>query len=127
MTDRREYYKQYNAKRNSNLEYKAKQAEWNKQWRDNNKDDPTIRARKAEQMRGYADKFPERHSARYKLRNAIESGKIAPLPCEVCGDLKVHGHHHSYDMPLSVTWLCPTHHRQLHMEFKAKAQGDNNA
>lgn len=38
-------------------------------------------------------------------------------PCFVCGSVeRLHGHHPDYDQPMSVVWLCATHHNQLHKE-----------
>lgn len=60
------------------------------------------------------EKYPEKHSARAKLRYAVKVGKVKRLPCEECGDVKSHGHHPDYSKPLEVIWLCITHHRQKH-------------
>ncbi len=51
-----------------------------------------------------------KYKARYKMRNAIRDGKLIPSPCEVCGELKVEGHHTDYRKPLFVKWLCHKHH-----------------
>lgn len=59
-------------------------------------------------------KFPEKALARTKLYNAVRSGKLIRLPCEVCGDPKSQGHHHDYSKPLDVKWLCFKHHRLEH-------------
>ena len=40
-------------------------------------------------------------------------------PCWVCGAEKVVAHHADYSRPLDVVFLCLSHHRQLHVEFKA--------
>jgi hypothetical protein len=58
-------------------------------------------------------RYPARHKARVALNNAVQSGKVTPWPCEVCG-AKAHAHHPHYDAPLLVTWLCPSHHKQAH-------------
>ena len=81
--------------------------------------DPANRERRNAQMRGYAQQHKDRHTARRRLRSAIESGQVNRLPCEVCGTLETHGHHVAYDLPLAVTWLCQKHHQQLHAEAKA--------
>jgi hypothetical protein len=52
--------------------------------------------------------------ARTILNNAVRTGIIVRLPCEVCGDLKTHGHHDNYSFPLKVRWLCATHHSKIH-------------
>lgn len=80
-----------------------------------------VRARKAEQMRGYAKaaETQEHHRARRAVRTAIEAGRLERQPCEVCGIGPAHAHHDDYRKPLDVRWLCPTHHREHH----AKAEG----
>ncbi len=63
---------------------------------------------------------PEKHSARVAVYQALKSGTLKRLPCEVCGDLLSVAHHSSYakDMRLCVTWLCTPHHNQLHLEHE---------
>lgn len=62
-------------------------------------------------------KYPEKWKARQDLRNAVASGKIKKLPCEVCGDEKVHGHHEDYKKPFQVQWLCVKHHYEKHRKY----------
>lgn len=57
---------------------------------------------------------PKQASARYAVSNALRDGKLAKLPCLVCGAEKVEGHHADYDRPLDVVWLCNKHHRAAH-------------
>jgi hypothetical protein len=57
--------------------------------------------------------FPERRAAQIALGNAIQGGRITPLPCLVCGE-RAEAHHPDYSRPLDVVWLCPAHHRQAH-------------
>ena len=52
--------------------------------------------------------------ARRKLRYHVKMGNIQKLPCEVCGNLIVHGHHDDYTQPLKVRWLCHQHHIEFH-------------
>lgn len=52
--------------------------------------------------------------ARHELQRAIREGEIVRQPCEVCGDIKAHGHHDDYAKPLEVRWLCRTHHNEVH-------------
>jgi hypothetical protein len=65
-------------------------------------------------------KYPEKHEARQKLRYAVKVGKLKKLPCEVCGEVKVHGHHEDYSKPLEVKWLCDIHHKQIEGKLKMK-------
>lgn len=59
-------------------------------------------------------KYREKYIARYKFRNAVNAGKIAKLPCEVCGNPESQGHHEDYSKPFEVIWLCIVHHAQHH-------------
>lgn len=58
--------------------------------------------------------------ARESLRNAVVAGKVTRGPCAVCGTTsRIEGHHHDYSKPFDVTWLCRTHHRELHQQAGA--------
>jgi len=59
-------------------------------------------------------KNPEKTLAQLKARRAIASGELVKEPCIFCGDVNVHGHHEDYTKPLEVTWLCKSHHQQVH-------------
>ena len=52
------------------------------------------------------------------LSYAIKSGKVIPLPCEVCEKIKSQGHHENYSMPLDVVWLCTRHHNDRHIHLR---------
>lgn len=54
-----------------------------------------------------------RRRASNLVAKAIRAGKLIPEPCFVCGE-KAHAHHPDYSRPLSVTWLCPEHHKAAH-------------
>lgn len=54
-----------------------------------------------------------RKQASTQVNNAIKAGKLIPEPCFICGE-KAHAHHPDYSRPLSVTWLCPEHHKAAH-------------
>lgn len=56
-------------------------------------------------------KYPEKHKARYDVRNALVEKRLKKEPCEVCGEEKVEAHHDDYSKSLEVRWLCPLHHR----------------
>lgn len=62
----------------------------------------------------YRENNPKKYKAHSLVGSAIRSGKLSPEPCEVCGDVKVHGHHCDYDKPLDVMWLCAEHHALWH-------------
>lgn len=54
------------------------------------------------------------------VRNAIRRGELKRGPCEICGAVHgeggalIDGHHDDYSKPLAVTWLCRSHHKQIH-------------
>ena len=60
---------------------------------------------------------PDKNLARIALRNAVYAGKIKQLPCEKCGNKRVHGHHFDYSKPLKVIWFCARHHGETHRKF----------
>lgn len=68
----------------------------------------------AEKVKKHILLYPEKHKARNKLRYAVYTGKIIKQPCEVCGEVKVEGHHKDYSKPLEVNWLCHKHHMETH-------------
>ena len=83
---------------------------------------------KANQTRSHytsLEKYPEKHTARGKLRYAVARGKIKKQNCEVCDSAKSEAHHylgyselHWYD----VKWLCRKHHLDAH-NFSLESRG----
>jgi len=57
-----------------------------------------------------------KRSAHIMVGNAIKSGLLKRLPCEVCGNKNSHGHHDDYSKQLDVRWLCDFHHNEWHRE-----------
>ena len=57
---------------------------------------------------------PQAVEAHKIMRDAIRRGELKREPCLVCGEANTHGHHESYDKPLTVIWFCPTHHHEHH-------------
>ena len=56
-----------------------------------------------------------KYRARRALKNAVYRGYIKRQPCEICGELKSHGHHYlGYEKEnwRKVKWLCAIHHAQ---------------
>ena len=96
-------------------------AEYHRKYQVAYSQEPSVKARKAAQMRVYAKAHSTEahHKARRLVRSAIDSGRLVRQPCEVCQSLPTHGHHDDYSKPLAVRWLCPKHHREHH----AKATG----
>lgn len=58
-----------------------------------------------------------------KVNRAKASGKLVSGSCEKCGSTKSIAHHHDYNNPLSVQWLCPSCHVKLHREKANKEKG----
>lgn len=74
----------------------------------------------------YAKKNPEKIKAWSMVKQAVKSGKIKKLPCEVCGKTKrIHGHHDDYSKPLDVVWLCALHHKERHKQLRDTAVDKN--
>ncbi len=65
-------------------------------------------------LRETAQQYATQISARQKVANAIKTGRLIRLPCEICGAVKSEGHHEDYEKPLEVLWLCRKHHSALH-------------
>ena len=56
-------------------------------------------------------------AAHEAVRRAFRAGALDRKPCEVCGHLRVQGHHpNGYDAAhrLDVVWLCAVHHYAIH-------------
>lgn len=80
---------------------------------------PGRRERTAETSRRWNKLNPMGYKAHYIVSNAIRYGKLSKSPCEVCGNLDVHGHHDDYSKPLEVRWLCARHHALYHANAKS--------
>ena len=52
--------------------------------------------------------------ARKKLERAVKEGRIAKLPCEICGSIEVEAHHNDYAKWKEVRWFCKEHHIKYH-------------
>ena len=68
----------------------------------------------AKALRNNRLKNPNKAKTRNIFTNAMRDGKVTKLPCFICGELKVEGHHPDYDRPLDVVWLCNKHHQEIH-------------
>jgi len=71
------------------------------------------RRRHPEHGAAYRRRNAEKVQARSVLNEAVRSGKIVRLGCEVCGD-RAEAHHTDYSKPLDVRWLCRAHHMEEH-------------
>jgi len=69
-------------------------------------------------IKPWQEKNKEKVYAKDKLKYHIKKGTIQRLPyCQICGDFnnKISGHHFNYSKPLRVIWVCPSCHRQIHL------------
>jgi len=64
----------------------------------------------------YNAKNPLKRKAQGMISSHIQSGKIIPRPCGVCGEVKTDAHHSDYSKPLEVMWLCRKDHKKWHQE-----------
>lgn len=62
----------------------------------------------------WINRNPIKRKAHLEVWNALRTGKLKKQPCLICGDLKAHAHHHDYNKPLNVVWLCAKHHYEQH-------------
>lgn len=62
----------------------------------------------------FTDEQKKKDIARSYLGVYIRRGKVIKLPCQKCGDENSEAHHHDYDKPLEVEWLCRKHHMEKH-------------
>ncbi len=60
-----------------------------------------------------------RKHAAVTLNNALRAGRVAKQPCFICG-CAAEAHHPDYSAPLAVSWLCDSHHKQLHREHRER-------
>ena len=65
----------------------------------------------------YIKNNPEKRRAKDVIHDLTRKGKMERKPCEVCGDIKAHGHHADYSKPKEVKWLCAVHHKAEHQRL----------
>jgi hypothetical protein len=70
---------------------------------------------KAKEVRGYYERFPEKKAAHLAFHQAVKVGRVKRKPCKICGLANAQGHHPDYSKPLEVVWLCPSHHKLVHL------------
>lgn len=87
--------------------------EYDRQWYAKNAD------KKKEYVAERRKKDKKKIRAQNKLNKAIQSGKIKrPSKCDHCGKRrKVDGHHHDYNKPYDVVWLCRSCHMTEHSNY----------
>lgn len=93
---------------------------------------PEVVARRQERrkLRGYrSQKNSEqlrKRRARWTLTREIIKGAVLRQPCIKCGDQKSQAHHHDYDKPLDVIWLCLRCHLAEHgKKLRGRIRGEN--
>lgn len=64
----------------------------------------------------------EARRAHDQVAQALRRGDLKRGKCEVCGSLRVEGHHDDYSKPLVVRWLCRKHHRAQHAKSRRQVQ-----
>lgn len=74
--------------------------------------------KKYEYLRNIYDK--KKIYANIQIYEALQSGKIIkPSRCQICGKEKtLDGHHHDYDKPLDVIWVCRKCHMKIHKSYE---------
>lgn len=75
--------------------------------------------KKNEYNKTWEKKNPTKRKAHSVFWYAIRLGKIErKTNCERCGQTdRIHGHHHDYDKPLEVEWLCIQCHAKEHRKI----------
>ena len=101
----------------SSFKSKEEYTEWYRRYRDKNRD-------RIREYNKYYNKL-WRHDNGYSKDNvrrkvfiAVKKGVIKRENCKVCGKTGAEGHHSDYNKPLQVIWLCPIHHKDMHIKKK---------
>ena len=98
------WYRNYREKNREKLrEYHRK---YNKEWRKINGYHNEKKWKKNNPLKFRVEK---------KLSKAIKNGKIIRGKCEICGEKNALGHHENYNKSFEVRWLCPLHHKHVHL------------
>lgn len=74
------------------------------------------RERSNEIKKAWAARNYKKRQAQWAVNNAIRDGRMERGVCEVCGD-NAQAHHHDYERPLDVQWLCSAHHGERHRTY----------
>lgn len=94
---------------------KDKKAEKDKRYRETHKEELN---RKSRERYSANKEFRKYHAIRTGVNLAVKKGQLQKKPCEVCGELKVEGHHDNYNEPYKVRWLCKKCHTEWHKHNK---------
>ena len=84
-----------------------------------------------------ASPLTARQFARLVVNTALQSGEITrPDTCERCGAKpgldragrsKIHGHHHDYNKPLEVEWICVRRHNNDNHHHRPLGSAKHNS
>lgn len=117
-----EYFREKSRRKYERLQRRLHGPDWQPGSTRTKLSETEILERKAARRRRYykihKEKFPDRYAAKLVVKYMLSIGRLVPMPCFCCGKLPTQGHHPDYSEPLSVVWLCRSHHAQLHLEFK---------
>lgn len=109
----------YREKYATDPEHKRKRNNFVNRWRANNPDAWSEIAKRCRDKHDYQGQYPRvRKRASWRVKEAIRSGRMKRLPCNICGERLSHAHHCDYNKPLEVMFLCADHHRGWHRIFK---------
>ena len=76
---------------------------------------PHRKALRDKHYRKFETHHPDKKAAHVALGNAVRDKRIQKRPCAFCGNnSNLEAHHHDYEKPLDVTWLCRPCHRRFH-------------
>lgn len=107
---KQDYYQKYDRERN--LERKEYLKLKDNEWRLKNKEKSNTA------KNNWAKKNNKKINAQSKARRSLNKKIIYKNSCIFCGNIKAEGHHHDYDKPLDVIWLCDLHHKKVHWFYK---------
>jgi hypothetical protein len=97
----------------------ARSRRWRKENADKVRERNRGNSKRVQYAKDWRKRNPKQYAAHCALRSAVRYGKISkPARCERCGrdaePPEIHGHHHDYDKPLEVEWLCRACHDEAH-------------
>ena len=116
--NRRSFRKHQEARAEGNRRWRLSNPEAVKRHRRTHREKHAGRVARGE--REHQDRYREANRlkivAQQEVRKAVRRGELErPDNCEVCGTGgRLHAHHHDYDKPLEVEWLCPPCHIERH-------------
>jgi len=85
----------------------------------NRSDAGKARGRRSREKRKFEAK------AQCTLNQAVKAGRIKKDKCRLCGEQDTEAHHHDYNKPLDVDWLCRKHHNLIHRWLRTIKRATN--